>query len=100
CGLVAPTVNCWVPFYASPPLLSIIPDQTTAEGTPLSLSVQVTDPDGVWHTTLLAETSDPTLIPLDGIVFGGDGPSRTITMTPAPQHNGTARVTIHVRDGV
>src|SRR5262249_31060811 len=43
---------------------------------------------------------DPTLIPLDRIVFGGDGANRTMTITPASQRNGSARITVHVSDGV
>lgn len=49
--------------------------------------------------TIDVASSDPSLLPLDGIVVGGSGQSRTITVTPAPAQFGAGVVTLTVHDG-
>ena len=49
--------------------------------------------------TLAASSSNPTLVPLSGIVFGGTGGSRTVTVTPAQGQSGVAAITVTVTDG-
>jgi len=44
-------------------------------------------------------SSNTTLLPLAGIVLGGSGANRTVTLTPAANRNGTATVTLTVSDG-
>ncbi len=44
-------------------------------------------------------TSNPDLVPEAGIVPGGSGANRTLTITPVPGRTGTAVVTITVGDG-
>jgi hypothetical protein len=45
-----------------------------------------------------AGTSDPDLLPPAGIVLGGSGRNRTVTVTAAPGRTGTADVTLTVTD--
>ncbi|MEN9990333.1 MAG: hypothetical protein RLZZ224_35, partial [Verrucomicrobiota bacterium] len=45
-------------------------------------------------------SSNPTLIPLTGIILGGTGNNRTITIAPALNQSGTALITIQVSDGL
>ena len=49
--------------------------------------------------TLTKASTNTTLVPLSGIVFGGSGASRTVTVTPAADQNGTATITVTVTDG-
>lgn len=51
------------------------------------------------NLTLTKSSSNPALIPLDGIVFGGSGNTRSIIVTPATGKGGTGVVTITVTDG-
>ena len=50
--------------------------------------------------TLTKASSNPALIPLSGIVFGGSGANRTVTVTPAANQLGSSTITISVSDGV
>ncbi len=49
--------------------------------------------------TLGKESSNPTLVPTANIVFGGGGPRRTVTVTPAANESGTATIALTVSDG-
>ena len=49
--------------------------------------------------TLSATSSNTTLVPVSGIVFGGSSGSRTVTVTPAAGQTGTATITVTVSDG-
>jgi hypothetical protein len=48
--------------------------------------------------TLEKESSNTALVPLSGIVFGGSGANRTVTVTPAPNKFGEAEITVSVND--
>src|SRR5262249_53928173 len=48
--------------------------------------------------TVTATSSNPTLLPASGIVLGGSGADRTITLTPAAGKFGDATVTVTVTD--
>lgn len=87
------------------PLISAIADQTIPEdGTtgPLTFTVTAVDQDDdEADFTLDATSGDTTVIPeaAANIAFGGAGPSRTITITPAPnQFGGPVLITITVTD--
>lgn len=49
--------------------------------------------------TLSATSSNPTLVPVANIVFGGSGANRNVTVTPAANENGDSDLTITVSDG-
>jgi autotransporter-associated beta strand protein len=49
---------------------------------------------------VLASSSNPTLLPPGGLVLGGSGISRTLTILPATNQTGSALVTVSVTDGV
>lgn len=84
-----------------PPSISAIPDQTLAANSttgPVSFTVS----DGVVPAaslTLARDSDNLTLVPLNNIVFGGSGSSRTVTVTPAASQQGSARITVTVSDG-
>jgi autotransporter-associated beta strand protein len=48
---------------------------------------------------VLADSSNPTLLPPGALAIGGSGTSRTLTITPATDQSGTAAVTVSVTDG-
>lgn len=48
---------------------------------------------------LSAASSNPALVPVENIVFGGSDSNRTVTVTPAPGQQGTTTITITVTDG-
>ena len=84
-----------------PPVIADIADRTIAEDTstgPVSFAVDdlETAPGAL---TLSVSTSDPSLAPTNGIVFGGGGGNRTITVTPAVHRFGRATITVTVMDG-
>jgi Putative Ig domain len=49
--------------------------------------------------TLSVTSSNSTLLPLTGIVFGGTGVNRTVVLNPASNQNGKSTVTVTVSDG-
>ncbi|HWB06435.1 MAG TPA: autotransporter-associated beta strand repeat-containing protein [Verrucomicrobiales bacterium] len=46
-----------------------------------------------------AASSNPVLVPASGIVIGGSGASRTVTVTPAAGQTGTAAINVSVSGG-
>src|SRR4030095_10047943 len=82
------------------PTLSPLANQTTTEGTPVSLSLTIGDRETPADKLLLsASSSNPTLLPLANIHFSGSGPNRAATLAPAPGQAGLSTVIITVSDG-
>ncbi|CAG0935949.1 hypothetical protein TFLX_04803 [Thermoflexales bacterium] len=84
----------------STPTISPLDDQTTAEDTPLGpLAFTVGDVETPANAlTLSAASSNPALIPLSNIIFGGSDANRNVTITPAANQLGQATITITVSD--
>lgn len=82
------------------PTISAIATQTTAIGTATSaIAFTLGDAEtAVEDLVLTAFTTNPVLLPPGGIVLGGSGDSRTVTLTPAEGLTGTAPVTLQVTD--
>lgn len=83
------------------PSISKIPDQSAAMGAavgPLAFTVSdgETSPASL---TLTKHSSNPTLVPIENIVFGGSGANRTVTVTPAAFQSGTTTISVAVNDG-
>jgi regulation of enolase protein 1 (concanavalin A-like superfamily) len=84
-----------------PPAISVLADQTLAEGAstgPIAFTVGDVDNDPA-ALTITASSDNPALIPAAGLVLGGSGVHRTLAITPAPGQSGAARVTLRVSDG-
>ena len=83
------------------PTISAISDQVTTENTPTAaIPFTVNDvetPAG--SLTLTASSSNPSLVPVANITFGGSGANRTVTINPGASLSGTATITITVSDG-
>lgn len=83
-----------------PPTISNIADRTIASGTttgPVSFTVG-DDSTLPANLTLIGTSSNQALVPNTGIIFGGTGSSRTVTITPVVQ-NPVTTITVAVSDG-
>jgi hypothetical protein len=87
---------------AAAPTISDIADQSTPANTATAaIPFTVNDADtAATSLVLTATSSNPTLVPVANIVFGGSGSSRTVMVTPASGQVGTATITVKVSDGV
>ena len=83
-----------------PPELSAIPDQNIPANTSTpAVPLLVHDAETAAESLLLSSSSDhPELVGPSGVVFGGGGSNRTVTVTPTPGRQGVARVTVMVTD--
>ncbi|MCC6992836.1 MAG: cadherin-like domain-containing protein, partial [Acidobacteria bacterium] len=83
-----------------PPAIAAITAKTTAEDTPLGVTVNVSDVDSTLGSlTLQAVSSNAALVPAASVVFSGSGATRTATITPAADAVGAATLTFTVSDG-
>src|SRR5437867_3231882 len=83
-----------------PPTISRIADQSTDEdmptaAIPFAIGDAETTPGSL---TVSGHSSSQELVPDTNIVFGGSGSNRTLTIMPAANQSGTARITITVAD--
>ncbi len=95
------TSNTFTITVNNPPTISAIPTQTLSANT-ASTPIAFTVGDVETSTTALTLTgasSNTTLVPAAGIVLGGSGANRTVTITPAANKLGTAIITLNVNDG-
>lgn len=83
-----------------PPVISDITDKNIPEDSntgPLAFTVDDLDqPPGTLQVT--GASSNPALVSVGGIVFGGAGINRTVTVTPIANGFGSALITITVTD--
>ena len=89
------------PASNSPPTISNIADQTTAEDTSTGpISFTIGDAETAASSLVLSgSSSNPTLVPNGNIVFGGSGANRTVAVLPATNQSGSATITVTVSDG-
>ncbi len=89
-----------VPATNTPPLISSIPNQvlTVGSSTP-ALPFTVQDAQTPASSLVVTPTSsNPTLVPNTGMVLGGSGTNRTITITPAAGQTGNSTIALTVCD--
>jgi hypothetical protein len=84
----------------NPPVISVIPDQSIAANSstgsiPFTISDTETPASSL---TLSAASSNHGLIDFEGILFGGSGENRSVTIAPRSNAEGIARITITVTD--
>jgi hypothetical protein len=81
--------------------LGALPDLTTDPNTPIGpLPFAVGDVDSGQALTLTAASSNPALVPDTNLLLGGEGLTRTLTITPAFNQAGTAMITVTASDGL
>lgn len=83
------------------PSISSIPDQVltgtaATEPIPFTCSDTETPPE---QLLLSVQSSDPTLLPVEGLELGGAGGDRWLRLHPSPSQAGTSVVTLTVSDG-
>jgi hypothetical protein len=95
------TVNVQGGVINTPPTISSITDVITQKNTPTSvIPFSVDDKETAkGFLVVTAESSNPTLIPVLNIFFGGSAGSRTVFITPGVDQTGTATITLTVTDG-
>jgi hypothetical protein len=99
--------SAWVLVTAAPvsntaPTITVIANQSGNEnGSTGPITVTVNDVESAASTLLLSVTAaNATLLPSTGLVLGGSGTTRTLTLTPATGQHGITQVTVTVSDGV
>lgn len=90
-----------VPGSNTRPTLSEIPDiQISANSSSRSIAFTVSDAETpAKHLGVSATSSDLGLLPLTGMVLGGEGAARSLKITPTAKKSGKATVTVKVTDG-
>ena len=98
-GVLGATVSTTITINDTPTITGIVA-QTTSIGTSTSaIPFTVGDAETpAGDITLSATSSNPQLIPVGNIVFGGSGAARTVTVTPAASLSGTSRIYIIGKD--
>ena len=93
-----------VPTNSTPPngipVISMIPNLTVNEGeSTAEAPFTIGDPDTpAENLSLAASSSNPSLVPVANIVFGGTLSNRTVRALPMPAQSGSATITITVND--
>ena len=83
------------------PTISNVADQSIPmNGSSGPLAVSISDKEtAAGSLALTAQSSNTALVPQSGLVPGGSGGSRTITVTPVSNQAGQATITLTVSDG-
>ncbi len=95
------SVTIVVTAVNDPPTISNIADRTIdANANTGAVTFTVGDVDDPTATTLTVtgSSNNATLVPAAGIVFGGSGTARTVTVTPAANQSGSATITVTTTD--
>jgi hypothetical protein len=84
---------------AGTPTISTIADQTTNEGTPLTVNFTLTDSDTPLSSLVVTATSsNPAVVAASGLVPGGTDGDRTLRITPVNNASGVTTITVRVTD--
>jgi len=88
-------------LYNTPPTIEPIDDLTINENGTGEVVVLIDDIElGSSQLEMSAESSNPALLPVEGIDIDPYGSQRTLTITPSANAHGEAVITISVSDGV
>jgi hypothetical protein len=81
------------------PVVSAITDRSADQDTTLAVSFGIVDRESdVGKLTLTAAADSGNVFPADGVVLGGSGTSRTLTLTPLEAATGTSILTVTLTD--
>ena len=98
----AATVNLVITSAAAgaPTIAPIAAQSTNANTATTPIAVTVNDSQTAAGSLIVTATSsNTTLVPNSGIVLGGSGSNRTLTITPANNQAGTSTITVSATDG-
>ncbi|MEI8289012.1 MAG: heparinase II/III family protein, partial [Verrucomicrobiota bacterium] len=84
----------------TPPVISDIADQVTSPGTPVGPVAFTVGETNYFASNLIvfAQSLSPAIVANSGIVLGGSGTNRTVTITPSAIRAGTATIQLTVID--
>ena len=84
------------------PTIGTIANQTINEdATTAAIGFVISDAEtSPGSLTLSGNSSNPSLVPINRITFGGSGGNRSVTVQPAANQSGTANITVIVSDGI
>ncbi len=99
-GTTAVSVFLLTVVPGPPPTITPVSDQSITSGQTLPpLAFTINDLlTPVAQLTLSGTSSNQALISNGGIVFGGSGANRTVTLSPTPGQIGTSKITLTVTD--
>lgn len=85
----------------TPPVISGIANQTTTTGVAVGpITFVIVDLETAPTSLVVTGSSNnPALVPNSGIILGGTGSNRTVTVVPLAGQTGTATITLTVTDG-
>jgi type IV pilus biogenesis protein CpaD/CtpE len=88
------------PAGNTPPAVSAIANQTSSQDTVVGpIEFGITDAQSDVDTLMVSAAADSTSVfPADGVVLGGAGTVRTVTLTPLEAATGVATITLTVTD--
>jgi hypothetical protein len=95
------TFQLTVESVDDPPTITAIANQTVDEDAttnPIAFTIGDTETPAA-ALTVSATSSNPALVATSGILFGGSGANRTLTITPIADQEGTTTITVSVNDG-
>lgn len=83
----------------SAPAITVIADRSADQDTTLGpIEFGISDRESDVAALTLTATADGTVFPSDGIVLGGSGSTRTLTLTPLESATGATNVTVTLTD--
>ena len=100
-NVVSRTFTVTVNQVNQPPTISSITNRLiAADSATAAIPFTINDAETSASSLTLSGSSDnATLVQTAGIIFGGAGSSRTVTVTPAAGQTGVANITVTVSDG-
>lgn len=87
------------PAANTAPLMSAIADRSVDQDTGVSIEFGISDRESAAGAlALTASTDSGSVFPVDGLVLGGSGTTRTLTLTPLESATGSTLITLKVTD--
>jgi len=88
------------PAANTAPVMSVVADRSVDQDTAIGpIEFGITDRESdVGTLTLTAAADSGSVFPADGLVLGGSGAKRTLTLTPLESATGTSAITLTLKD--
>ncbi len=101
-GTATATATIQINAINTAPSMSAIANQSIAEDQSTgSIQFTVSDAEQTANDlTITAQSSNPNLVDVSGITFGGSGANRTLSIMPVANAHGTTQITLTLSDGV
>ncbi len=98
-GSVTQSFRVTIAATNDPPILMAIPDQMTDEDMPIIVGFLASDVENfAGGVFLTASSSNPALVPMQNIQFGGTNGNYSMRIVPAPNRSGATTIAVSVAD--